>query len=174
MGKWRGWGHGQCEWVSGLGGMYLEHGHVEGGQDVSHSGWMATWCLTMSKSRHQVFLFRLTAKHFSLGPLLDITWPGECMWATLCQKNYCPTHLCFAVTAVSTASESHPLLIYTVLSFCCPPIITHTCASLPCFVAAMTSHHPWPPCLCTCIMTPTMHLLHHPCIHEDCPTDGNT
>ena len=26
-------------WVSGLGGTSLEHGHVEGGWDASHSGW---------------------------------------------------------------------------------------------------------------------------------------
>ena len=38
----RGQGHGQ-----------------EGGQDASHSGWTAAWCLTMSKSRCQVFLFSM-------------------------------------------------------------------------------------------------------------------
>ena len=30
-------------WVSGLGGTYLERGRVEGGWDVSHSGWTAAW-----------------------------------------------------------------------------------------------------------------------------------
>ena len=65
-GRWvNGEGGGTVSvWVSGLGGTYLERGHVEGSRDASHSGWMAAWCLTMSKSRRQVFLFRLTAKHF--------------------------------------------------------------------------------------------------------------
>ena len=35
----------------------------EGGRDASHSGWTVAWCLTMSKSRCQVFLT------FFLGPL---------------------------------------------------------------------------------------------------------
>ena len=35
----------------------------EGGRDASHSGWTVAWCLTMSKSRRQVFLT------FFLGPL---------------------------------------------------------------------------------------------------------
>ena len=73
MGGWRGRGHDQCGWVRGLGGTYLERGHVEGGQDASHSGWMAAWCLTMSKSRCQVFLFTFTAEHFFLGRLLYLT-----------------------------------------------------------------------------------------------------
>ena len=53
----------QCGWVRGLDSMYLECGCVEGSQDASHSRWTAAW-LTMSKSRHQVFLFRLTAEYF--------------------------------------------------------------------------------------------------------------
>ena len=42
LGRWvNGEGRGTVSvWVSGLGGTYLECGHVEGGQDVSHSGWM--------------------------------------------------------------------------------------------------------------------------------------
>ena len=56
---------------------------------MSHSGWMVAWCLTMSKSRCQVFLFRLTAKHFFLGLLLYLTarcMPGGHVWVTPCQK----------------------------------------------------------------------------------------
>ena len=56
--------------VRGLGGMYLECRRVEGSQDASHSRWMVAWCLTMSKSRCPVFLFRLTAELFFLGLLL--------------------------------------------------------------------------------------------------------
>ena len=42
-GRWaNGEGGGTVSvWVSGLGGTYLEHGHVEGGWDASHSGWTA-------------------------------------------------------------------------------------------------------------------------------------
>ena len=42
-GRWaNGEGGGTVSvWVSGLGGMYLEHGRVEGGRDASHSRWMA-------------------------------------------------------------------------------------------------------------------------------------
>ena len=42
-GRWaNGEGGGMVSvWVSGLGGMYLEHRRVEGGRDMSHSGWMA-------------------------------------------------------------------------------------------------------------------------------------
>ena len=32
-------------WVSGLGGTYLECGHVEGSQGASHSGWTAAMVL---------------------------------------------------------------------------------------------------------------------------------
>ena len=44
-GRWaNGEGGGTVSvWVSGLGGTYLEHGHVEGSRDMSHSGWMAAW-----------------------------------------------------------------------------------------------------------------------------------
>ena len=52
------------------------------------------------------------------------------MWATPHRKNCRPTHL--AVTAVSTASESHPLLVYA-LSFCCPPSM--------CILALLRSSH---------------------------------
>ena len=40
-GRWaNGEGGGMVSvWVSGLGGMYLEWGHVEGGRDASHSRW---------------------------------------------------------------------------------------------------------------------------------------
>ena len=40
-GRWaNGEGRGTVSvWVSGLGGMYLERGRVEGGWDMSHSGW---------------------------------------------------------------------------------------------------------------------------------------
>ena len=46
-GRWaNGEGRGTVSvWVSGLGGMYLEHGCVEGGWDASHSGWMAAMVL---------------------------------------------------------------------------------------------------------------------------------
>ena len=64
MGKQRGWGHSQCGWVRGLGGTYLERGRVEGGRDVSHSGWMAAWCLTMSKLRCQVTSISIQAYTF--------------------------------------------------------------------------------------------------------------
>ena len=42
-GRWaNGEGGGMVSgWVSGLGGMYLERGRVEGGRDASHSRWMA-------------------------------------------------------------------------------------------------------------------------------------
>ena len=63
------------------------------------------------------FYIQAYSRAFFLGPLLYLMWPGGCVWATPHQKNCCPAHL--AVTAVSTASESHPLLIYA-LSFCCP------------------------------------------------------
>ena len=69
------WANGEGGGTVWLGGMYLEHRRVEGGRDVSHSRWMAAWCLTMSKSRRQVFLFRLT--HFFLGPLMQVAW-GAC------------------------------------------------------------------------------------------------
>ena len=118
VGKWRGQGHSQ-----------------EGGWDMSHSGWTAAWCLTMSKSRCEVFLFRLM--HFFLGLL---TQPGGCVWVTPHQKNCRPAHLCLTVTAVSTASMSR---------------------------------HPWPPCLCACVWTPTTHLLCHPRIQANRPTDGD-
>ena len=44
-GRWaNGEGGGMVSvWVSGLGGMYLECGRVEGGWDASHSGWTAAW-----------------------------------------------------------------------------------------------------------------------------------
>ena len=76
------------------------------------------WWLWCRKSRRQVFLCSgLQPSIFFLGPLLYLMWHGGHVWATPCQKNCRPTHL--AVTAISTASESHPLFIYA-LSFCCP------------------------------------------------------
>ena len=46
-GRWaNGEGGGMVSvWVSGLGGMYLEHGHVEGGRDTFHSGWTVAMVL---------------------------------------------------------------------------------------------------------------------------------
>ena len=38
-------------WVSGLGSTYLERGHVEGGWDVSHSGWMVAWQVGEQRGR---------------------------------------------------------------------------------------------------------------------------
>ena len=46
-GRWaNGEGGGTVSvWVSGLGGTYLECGHVEGSQGTSHSGWTAAMVL---------------------------------------------------------------------------------------------------------------------------------
>ena len=52
-GRWvNGEGGGMVSvWVSGLGGMYLEHGYVEGSRDMSHSGWTAAWQVGEQRGR---------------------------------------------------------------------------------------------------------------------------
>ena len=58
------------------------------------------------------------------------------------KKTAAPAHLCLAVTLLIVSTASHPLLVYAAFSFCRPPIITHTCASSSCFIAATKLCHP--------------------------------
>ena len=60
VGEWRGQGHGQ-----------------EGGRDASHSRWMVAWCLTMSKSRRQVFLIFFRSTHVAWGARVGDTTPKK-------------------------------------------------------------------------------------------------
>ena len=52
-GRWaNGEGGGTVSvWVRGLGSPYLDHGHVEGGRDASHSRWTAAWQVGKQRGR---------------------------------------------------------------------------------------------------------------------------
>ena len=79
----------------------------------------------MSKGAKYIYIFRSVRR-----------WPGGRVWATPCQKNCRPAHLCFAVTAdmriLALLRSSHnvvPSMAPMLMCMCPDP--NHTSSSLP-------------------------------------------